>query len=674
MKVHVMFDPPTSSIALDALNKQIALKAYQEKLEEAYRKRAELEMKLDEQTADRDAKQADYRQKSAKVSGQKNITVDTFKADAAWNRYMSADKDVKKTTAAMQELDEVIAAINKKVGEYADGMQQAAQVTDEVEEVTSGGGQLPAGGDDKKADKGNKFQKEDDWREREQALNRIAYAKGTADYEQYNARMLEIEVEYNRRKLLHKDLVGNEEVTIEAAYQEALKKQKQNAVEGTVQQEEEAYKEVMAALQQRYMDGELSARQYQNAIEMAELEHLQKVVNLYDQNSKERIKAESLRYQQKHLQEARQAQEQMRQAYFTKGFRVTDDESYQRDMQNLELVYKQMLKAAGDSSRDRLRVERAFYEAKYQLARKYNKREAKELKRSFRGAIDDSIAWLESDAGKAMTESFSTIVNQMGAIFSGLSDIIQAELDIQTARIEAKYDREISYAEGNKSQEVALEQQKQKEIGKAKQEANRKMFAMQVMQAVAQTAMSAIAAYSSAAAIPVVGFVMAPIAAAMAVAAGAIQIAAIKKQQEASEATGYMEGGFTKPGRKDEPAGIVHAGEWVASQDLLRNPQARAMIETLDYAQRTNTIGRLSASDVSQSITAPQRIAKASSNGELLAVAAASQALSRSVNEMNNRLHEPFVTVNTVTGDAGIKKAQDEYNQLMRNKTPKSRR
>jgi len=40
----------------------------------------------------------------------------------------------------------------------------------------------------------------------------------------------------------------------------------------------------------------------------------------------------------------------------------------------------------------------------------------------------------------------------------------------------------------------------------------------------------------------------------------------------------------------------------------------------------------------------------------------------------NNRLHEPFVTVNTVTGDAGIKKAQDEYNQLMCNKTPKSRR
>ena len=42
--------------------------------------------------------------------------------------------------------------------------------------------------------------------------------------------------------------------------------------------------------------------------------------------------------------------------------------------------------------------------------------------------------------------------------------------------------------------------------------------------------------------------------------------------------------------------------------------------------------------------------------------------------KLTNRLNEPFVTVNTVTGDAGIKQAQDEYELLMRNKTPKSRR
>ena len=75
----------------------------------------------------------------------------------------------------------------------------------------------------------------------------------------------------------------------------------------------------------------------------------------------------------------------------------------------------------------------------------------------------------------------------------------------------------------------------------------------------------------------------------MAVAAGAMQVAAIKKQQ-ASQAQGYGEGGFTRKGRADEVAGVVHAGEWVASQKLVASPVARPLIEALDYAQRTNTM------------------------------------------------------------------------------------
>jgi hypothetical protein len=56
-----------------------------------------------------------------------------------------------------------------------------------------------------------------------------------------------------------------------------------------------------------------------------------------------------------------------------------------------------------------------------------------------------------------------------------------------------------------------------------------------------------------------------------------------------------------------------------------------------------------------------------------LTVAALSQN-SAAVTALVSKLSEPFVTVNTVSGDKGIKKAQDEYEQLVRNKTPKSRR
>ena len=73
----------------------------------------------------------------------------------------------------------------------------------------------------------------------------------------------------------------------------------------------------------------------------------------------------------------------------------------------------------------------------------------------------------------------------MSSIFSQVSSLVQSEMEIQTAAIEKRYEREISMAEGNKFKTKRLEQQKEKEIAKVKNEANRKLFAMQVIQAVA---------------------------------------------------------------------------------------------------------------------------------------------------------------------------------------------
>jgi L-fucose mutarotase/ribose pyranase (RbsD/FucU family) len=277
----------------------------------------------------------------------------------------------------------------------------------------------------------------------------------------------------------------------------------------------------------------------------------------------------------------------------------------------------------------------------------------------------------------------------MSSIFQQLTSLIQAETDIQVSAIEKRYKQEISNAEGNKYQIKKLEKQKEKEIAKVKNEANKKMYTMQVMQAIAQTATSAINAYSSAAAVPVVGYILAPIAAGMAVAAGMLQVAAIKKQQQAAEAQGYAQGGFTRDGDSSDVAGVVHTGEWVASRKLLQSPVARPLIEALDYAQRTNTIGSLHSDDVSRTITAPGVYAQSGqptptvivqqpyvpdAQTEIAAGSSVIREYADIMRQLKDRLNEPFVTVNTVTGDTGIKQAQDEYEQLMRNKTPKSRR
>ena len=683
---------------LEALRYKYELEGAKDKLAEIGRQKAELNIKKAEQNAEI-AKLGEERATASTLAQNQEKTgstvLDLLNQGGAMQAsgYMVADidEDIQAAKRNLAETDKELQALVEQekiiLGEYGEGLMKAEaefkEIVDDVDVVVPTPTVVPTP-EPESTTPTNKFQAEDDWKEREEALNRIAYAKGEKDYDAYTQRMLAIQVEYHQKKLAHTDLVGNEQVTIEASYYEALRKQATNAIEGTVEQENEAYQQQLAALQQRYIDGEMTARQYQNAMELQELEHLRKLAGLYEEGSKERLKAEknyqdaSRRQQMKHLEEDRKLQEKMREEYFTKAYQVPDNDSYQRDLRNLEIVHKEMLKACGNNSKERLQIERAFQEAKYQLGRKYNVKNAKELKKSFRSAMDDVADWLESDGGQAFSQSLDTVLSGMSAIFSEVSDLVQAQLDIETAKITSVYDAQISAAEGNKYKEVQLEQQKQKELGKAKAEANKKMFAMQVIQAVAQTAMSAIAAYSSAAAIPVVGFVMAPIAAAMAIAAGALQIASIKKQQEASAAVGYASGGFTPAGPPEKEVGVVHAGEWVASQKLLANPEARAIINTLDYAQRTNTIGSLRAQDVSSTITAPVKIAKASEDGRLNATLAATAktlaTYSSTMKDLSSRLNEPFVTVNTVTGDTGIKKAQDEYEQLIRNKTPKSRR
>ncbi|MDE7080861.1 MAG: phage tail tape measure protein, partial [Muribaculaceae bacterium] len=317
-------------------------------------------------------------------------------------------------------------------------------------------------------------------------------------------------------------------------------------------------------------------------------------------------------------------------------------------------------------------LEERFVKAQKKLREKYKELfEVASEPNQWESAVKKSLKWLESDPAKAVVKSYSTVVSSLSDIFSQATSIIESELEAQTAAIEKRYDAELKRAEGNAYQIASIERRKEREVAKAKAEANRKMFAMQVIQAVAQTATSALNAYSSAAAVPVVGYILAPIAAAMATASGLMQVAAIRKQQQASEAQGYAEGGFTRPGSKYEPAGVVHAGEWVASQALVNNPATRPILEALDYAQRTNTVGRLAAADVSRSLTAPMVIAHAAQAPA--ASVASDSRLSEVVDRLARRLDEPFVTVNTVQGDTGIRQAQLRYQRLISNKSPKSR-
>ena len=615
----------------------------------------------------------------------KNKKSDKFKAEQDWQKeqnalnkkaYMEGEKDYEAYVSRMEEIEQeyyqkVLA--NKKITK-----EEKAEAEASLAEAKK-----------KQSDRKNS---PDDWKAKEEALNRIAYAKGEKDYEQYTARMDEINVQYWKKKMERSDVSAKDLLEAQAQYQETLKKQEDNATNASREAEDKAYNAQLAELKQRYIDGLSDTKTYEDAVELAELEHLRKVVQLYKEGSKERLAAEKeyqnkvFANQQKIIQRQQQVKQQLKEEYFGMNAdeRLT---KYDSDMAALEQVYHAEVKAAGDNAAEKLRIEEAFEKAKLALRKKYAIDSIGVTKNGMEKANEKLANWLESDAGQAVTQSFSTVMSGMGEIFSGVSSLVQAELEKETAAINARYSAEISAAEGNNYKVAKLEKEKQAALAKAKNEANKKLFAMQVIQAVAQTAQNAISAYGSAAAIPVVGYIMAPIAAAMAIAAGMIQIAAIKKQQQASEAQGYAQGGFTPQGRVNEEVGVVHAGEWVASQELLASPVARPLINALDYAQRTNTIGSLRADDVSRTIVGTGAVASPSPQPVIIQaptdnVASAALAQSAAVlskyeetmNRLSQRLNEPFVTVNTVTGDTGIKQAQEEYDTLIRNKSPKSRR
>ncbi len=602
-----------------------------------------------------------------------------------------------------------LARLDKAVSEYNSIIDtltaENQRLSDEAAALGEGGGGGGGGGgnftpttDDTK--KEERFKEEKDWKTKEEALNRISYATGKVNYEQYQKRILEIEVEYQKKILEHRDLTEQERLDAQASFYEAQQKLVERHTKVSVEQENQLYNESVALQKQRYIDGQVSTEVYQQTVELLELNHLRRMSTMYEEGTSEYVQAQKA-YQDKLISDQKKRQQeteasekqhqdhlkQLKKDYFgdNKGERVS---KYMADLEALREVYNLEVKAAGNSAEEKLRIEEAYHKAKKALRKKYGIDELNDNKSFLEEWNEDMQQWLQSDMGKAVTGSLDVISSGMSSIFQQMSSLVQAEADIQVAAIEKRYKTEISNAEGNNYQVKKLEQKKEKEIAKVKNDANKKMFKMQVMQAIAQTATSAINAYSSAAAVPVVGYILAPIAAAAAVAAGMLQVDAIKKQQEAASSQGYAKGGFTGEGDNDEIAGVVHKGEWVANHQLLQSPVARPMIDALDYAQRTNTIGSLRSEDVSRSIVAPSVYAQSGqqsptvivqqsgfdAQAEIAATHAALKEYAAVIRQLKERLDEPFVTVNTVTGDTGIKQAQDEYEQLMRNKTPKSRR
>lgn len=511
--------------------------------------------------------------------------------------------------------------------------------------------------------------------ERQIAEAKIAYATGLHDYRAYQNNLMVIEAEYIEKRLENNSLELAERKKLEAElaelYKKTLDEQSELAITKARGDIEEEHRLRMAALKRQYADGSISDASYREASFREEISYLEQLKDAYRYNAEERAKIEAqideklltekLRKKQEHESRLAKIEEQ-----FFGMSQAEKDAAYQQDLNDLNIVYQSQLAAAQNNAEEKLRIEEAYQEALKALRLKYNQESNEDAKPEWISQLAD---FMESDGFKFFEKGLSVVNSAIGGLFSSYSQLVQAELDIQTAAINERYDKEVEAANGNSTKIAQIEKRRETEIAQAKNDASKKQYSMQVIQAVAQTAQNIIAAVGAGMQFGVAAPYMIALLTGIATATGAVQIAAIQKQQQAAASQGYSTGGFTKPGPVDEPAGIVHAGEWVASQKLLANPTARSLINALDYAQRTNTIGSIRMSDVRTAAPTVSPISGNSTSRPSQYIT--SKELEKILTMLTVRLNQPFVTVNTVEGDYGIKKAQDEYDKLIRNKSPK---
>ena len=298
------------------------------------------------------------------------------------------------------------------------------------------------------------------------------------------------------------------------------------------------------------------------------------------------------------------------------------------------------------------------------------------LKELYGNDKQNHAAYMQAKA-QVTADFLDNMVQQTSAAYNGINNILssasayaQACSDLEQAKISKNYEKQIAEAGKNSKKKKKLEEKRDKELAAAKSKANKKAMKIEIAQAIASTAMAAINAYSSAAAIKGTGWLLAPIAAGMATAAGMLQIATIKKQHQA-EAAGYYEGGYTGGNRYRKEAGVVHEGEFVANHNAVNNSSIRPALDLIDRAQRSNTVGSLTADDITRSLGQGSSAVVApvvNVNNDNTEVRQSLDGVNAAVSRLTQTLDDGIEVEVPISGRRGLHRRLQDYQRILNNK------
>lgn len=367
----------------------------------------------------------------------------------------------------------------------------------------------------------------------------------------------------------------------------------------------------------------------------------------------------------------------------------TGTKAKNQDFDDAKDTYEQQMKALEDARKQGLISQEDYESRKFQITQNYHNKvveliegQGSEWSTMVTTLVETWKAGFEN-LGSTLPEKLKSIADMASAAFAIMNEGVKsytayanASRDLELAKVEKNYKAQIDAAGNNDKKRKQLEEQKEKEIAKIKTKYDKRAMVIEMAQAVASTAMAAINAYASAAQVPMIGYLLAPIAASMALAAGALQIATIKKSHQAQQ-MGYYEGGFTSRDTNNRrEAGVVHANEFVANHQAVANPQLLPVLRLIDQAQRNNTVGSLTSEDVSRAIgqgailgdmTASRQRTAEQHDTSMVMVAASMERQTDAINELNARLADGIESFMVMDGERGFDRSWQHYQRMKNN-------
>lgn len=509
-------------------------------------------------------------------------------------------------------------------------------------------------------DKNDKFKSQID----EQIVEaKLAYAKGETDYRTYVLQMQKIKADdIAARKAFYR--VGTDD------YKKACEDEKQMEIDNITDSQDRSEKDIAkekeiteAKLKAMYYDPNSDI--YQNnealneALYMNDVSAMSDRLALYKKGSEEymNLQNEITKLEETHQLDKQKSLEEklkdIREEYAAKS----DEELENIEISNLETIHNAKL-----VSEEEFQKLLAAIKKKYQ-----DKADGNDSKKNSYGSDDLEKLGKFGDLVRSARKAYAYIDD----IMSASSSYAQACADYETEKITKSYEKQIDAAGNNSKKKEKLEKERDEKIRKVKTKANQKAMKIEVAQALASTAFNAISAYGAVLqkgqpwTVP-----LAIAAAAAATVSGLLQVATIKKQHQTEE-LGYYEGGFTPGSDYRKRAGVVHEGEFVANHMAVGNSSILPALQLIDMAQRNNTVGSLTATDVTRSLgqgaaTVVSPIVNVSGDNEVLN--SSISGLNDVIQQLNTQLASGITAVAAIDGRNGIAKQLDHYNQLLKNK------